>query len=140
LTVAWLANNTPEPGKRAILLGINGWGNLAGVFVSVLFTPRDRDEGYVRSFTVLLVCVLVAFAGFVLFRALLIRENRFRGKIVSGWSEHERTREELIGDVKVQETWTQELARKVGLMGLLGKLGMDEERRGDEKMTFRYGL
>ncbi|EGP87725.1 uncharacterized protein MYCGRDRAFT_58666, partial [Zymoseptoria tritici IPO323] len=84
LTVAWLANNTPEPGKRAILLGINGWGNLAGVFVSVLFTPQDRDEGYVRSFTVLLVGVLVAFAGFVLFRVLLVRENRFRERVVGG--------------------------------------------------------
>ncbi|KAI7547219.1 MFS general substrate transporter, partial [Hortaea werneckii] len=43
LSVAWLTNNTPEPGKRAILLGINGWGNLAGVFSSLLFTP-DQDE------------------------------------------------------------------------------------------------
>lgn len=33
LTVAWLANNTPDQGKRAILLGINGWGNMAGVSI-----------------------------------------------------------------------------------------------------------
>jgi hypothetical protein len=35
LTVAWLAQNTPSPGKRAIILGFNGWGNLAGVIGSV---------------------------------------------------------------------------------------------------------
>jgi hypothetical protein len=26
LTVAWLAGNTPETGKRSVMLGINGWG------------------------------------------------------------------------------------------------------------------
>ncbi|KJX96646.1 MFS transporter like protein [Zymoseptoria brevis] len=140
LTVAWLANNTPEPGKRAILLGINGWGNLAGVFVSVLFTPQDRDAGYVRSFTVLLVCVLVAFAGFVLFRVLLVRENRFRERIVNGWTEDDKAREELIGDVLVPERASSRFARIIGLEKLKGWLGWEEERRGDAKMTFRYGL
>jgi hypothetical protein len=35
LTTAWLANNTPAPGKRTLILGLNGWGNLAGVIGSV---------------------------------------------------------------------------------------------------------
>ncbi|SMR53409.1 unnamed protein product [Zymoseptoria tritici ST99CH_3D1] len=140
LTVAWLANNTPEPGKRAILLGINGWGNLAGVFVSVLFTPQDRDEGYVRSFTVLLVGVLVAFAGFVLFRVLLVRENRFRERVVGGWTEDDKAREDLIGDVLIEERGGKKFARAIGLEKVKAWFGWEEERRGDAKMTFRYGL
>jgi hypothetical protein len=34
LTVAWLSGNTPEPGKRALVLGVNGFGNLSGVIGS----------------------------------------------------------------------------------------------------------
>ena len=56
LTVAWLSGNTPgqshyryletsslltrcatEPGKRALVLGVNGFGNLSGVIGSQLF-------------------------------------------------------------------------------------------------------
>lgn len=32
ITVAWLAGNTPEPGKRTFILGINGFGNLGVCF------------------------------------------------------------------------------------------------------------
>jgi predicted MFS family arabinose efflux permease len=37
LTVAWLSGNTPEPGKRALVLGVNGFGNLSGVIGAQLF-------------------------------------------------------------------------------------------------------
>jgi hypothetical protein len=29
LTVAWIAGNTPEPGKRSVMLGVNGWGKVS---------------------------------------------------------------------------------------------------------------
>lgn len=137
LTVAWLTNNTPEPGKRAILLGINGWGNLAGVFSALLFTPEDEESGYVRPFVVTLVCVLVAFVGFAGFRVMLVRENRWREEGVCRlWTEEEREREEVRGDVPVDEA----RAGRVGLERWLVKLGGDGVRRGDEKFTYRYGL
>jgi MFS family permease len=140
LTVAWLANNTPEPGKRAILLGINGWGNLAGVFMSVLFTPEDRETGYVRPFAILLVCVSVSFAGFVAFRVFLVRENRFRDDVIRSWSEEEKERVQPMGDVPAGEHWGQRTARILGVSALAHRLGLGDERRGDEKMTFRYSL
>lgn len=31
LIAAWLANNTPWRGTRSVILGVNGWSNLAGV-------------------------------------------------------------------------------------------------------------
>jgi hypothetical protein len=57
LTAAWLSGNTPgmqfldhfilkggtniyiEPGKRSLVLGMNGFGNLAGIIGSELFQP-----------------------------------------------------------------------------------------------------
>lgn len=142
LTVAWLANNTPEPGKRAVLLGINGWGNLAGVFMSVLFTAEDRDTGYVRPFSIVLLCVLISFAGFAAFRLFLIRENtcRYRDDVIRSWSEEEKERERLMGDIPAGEHWGQRAAKRLGVLRLAHRLGMENERRGDEKMTFRYSL
>ena len=137
LTVAWLTNNTPEPGKRAILLGINGWGNLAGVFSALLFTPEDEKDGYVRPFFATLVCVGLAFAGFAVFRMMLIRENGRRDKIVAEMSEEERQREDIIGDVEVPSTFkgTRTFWDTVG-----SSLGLDGARRGDDKLTYQYSL
>lgn len=140
LTVAWLANNTPQPGKRAILLGINGWGNLAGCFIVVLFTPDDRKDGYVRSFVVLLVCVVGAFAGFIAFWVLLVRENRWRESVVRKWSGEERERELSHGDVQIPDTLGAEFARLIGIDRLTKWLGLEPERRGDNKLTFQYSL
>ncbi|KAI7172527.1 MFS general substrate transporter [Hortaea werneckii] len=141
LSVAWLTNNTPEPGKRAILLGINGWGNLAGVFSSLLFTPDQDESGYVRPFIFTLVCVLAAFVGYIAFWILLFKENRRRDQLIAAWDEEERQREERLGDVYIRDS-------EIGLGGrimtklrsLLGESSQIEGRRGDEKMTFRYSL
>lgn len=142
LTVAWLTNNTPEPGKRAILLGINGWGNLAGVFSALLFTPDDKKDGYVRPFFVTLVCVGLAFAGFAVFRLMLVRENDQRDKIVANWSESERREEDLMGNVEVSGSSARQrtLWDAAGGSGVLHRLGLDGARRGDDKLTYRYGL
>ncbi|KAF2718309.1 MFS general substrate transporter [Polychaeton citri CBS 116435] len=143
LTVAWIANNTPEPGKRAILLGINGWGNLAGVFSSLLFTPKDAETGYVRPFVATLVCVWASCAGFFGFRLFLISENKWRERLLSGWGADERIREEFDGDVEdriIHDRLGRRVWKASGLQTFTEKLGMDGIRRGDEKMTFRYGL
>lgn len=142
LTVAWLTNNTPEPGKRAILLGINGWGNLAGVFSALLFTPEDEKAGYVRPFVVTLICVGLAFAGFAVFRVLLLGTNGRRDAMIANWNDEDRAREESMGDVPVQHE-TRHGTRIWGKLQeghLLDRFGLDGARKGDDKLTFRYGL
>jgi len=134
LTVAWIANNTPEQGKRAILLGINGWGNLAGVFSALLFTPDDRLTGYIRPFIVTLVCVTASFAGFIAFWVLLVRENKWRDDQTASWTEEDKEREELLGDVGVNPTGFKHRLR-------LGAIpGQERGRQGDSKLTFRYSF
>lgn len=142
LTVAWLTNNTPEPGKRAILLGINGWGNLAGVFSALLFSPADRENGYIRSFTVTLFCVVGAFAGYIAFWVLVVRENKWRVDVTALWSTEEKEREEVLGDMPLpgSASGAQRVLKISRLRRVAERLGLQDGRRGDEKMTFRYGL
>lgn len=143
LTVAWLSNNFPEPGKRAIVLGINGWGNLAGVFSAMLFSPKYEKQGYVTPFYVTTLCVLIAFIGYIVFRALMVLENRRRERIVGGWSNAEIEREALKGDMPLpgSENGTMERVKNTRLLNAFVQWAeLDGCRRGDEKLTFRYSL
>ncbi|KAK5173768.1 uncharacterized protein LTR77_002449 [Saxophila tyrrhenica] len=140
LTVAWITNNTPEQGKRAILLGINGWGNLAGIFLALLFTPEDRKNGYIRPFIITLVCVMASFVGYIAFWVMLVRENKRRADIVAGWDENLTEREEVLGDVPVPTTGLARVWKATGFEAVARRLGLEDVRKGDGKMTFRYGL
>ena len=140
LTVAWLSNNTPDPGKRAIQIGINGWGNLAGIFLTFLFTQKDRRNGYIRPFIIMLLCVLASFAGYIALWTMLQRENRRRDAITATWTEEEKEREEVDGDLPVPLTWSQRLWHQSGMDAVARRFGLEDGRRGDDKMTYRYGL
>lgn len=133
LTVAWLTGNIeglppflapssspshyppilthPEPGKRAVVLGINGWGNLAGVLSSLLYAPKYAPD-YQTPFVVTLFLVAVAFVGYIGFRRALVRENAKRERRMKEWTVEEEEKE------------------RRGAGG----------RRGDERWVFRYGL
>ncbi|KAI5211018.1 MFS general substrate transporter [Aureobasidium subglaciale] len=142
LTVTWLSNNVPEPGKRAIVLGINGWGNFAGVISSMLFAPRFADDGYIIPFYITLACVLAAFVGYLTFRALIVAENHRRTRIVANWDDEEIRREAMFGDGAVVEekpfwAFTRKACR---LDSLRDWAEIDRSRRGDEKLTFLYSL
>jgi hypothetical protein len=141
LTVTWLSNNIPQPGKRALVLGITGLGNLAGVISSMLFTPKYADDGYIIPFYVTLVCVLTAFVGYLAFRALIVAENDRRTRIVADWTDDEVRREVIFGDSVVEEKGFRAfLIRVCRLNDLRDWAGVDRQRRGDEKLTFLYSL
>lgn len=40
LIAVWLAGNTPWKGTRSVMLGVNGWSNLAGVIAGQIFKSR----------------------------------------------------------------------------------------------------
>ncbi|KZM24792.1 uncharacterized protein EKO05_0003540 [Ascochyta rabiei] len=148
LTVAWISGNTPSPGKRALLLGINGWGNLAGVISALLFSPAFADTGYLVPFFWTLICVGCSAIGYVLFLRSLTRENERRRLLVDKWDSEERERERLdgMGPIVQKRRWVKRLVvaiRKSELMpGLADWLeeAVQGGRQGDEKMTFVYGL
>ncbi|KAI9774413.1 MAG: hypothetical protein M1840_004307 [Geoglossum simile] len=156
LTVAWLSGNTEEPGKRAIVLGINGWGNLAGVFSSLIFSPRYAPS-YKIPFYITFGTVLFAFLGYALFRWLLVKENAARRMTLEKWSPEEVEMElrygrgpPVVGRWKVpmlydrsktvrSEVWNTPLMARLGELWRTAD-GLGEVRRGDDKVTFCYGL
>jgi hypothetical protein len=148
LTVAWISGNTPSPGKRALLLGINGWGNLAGVFSALLFQPKYAESGYIVPFWWTLLCVSISAIGFVLFRRNLHRENTSRKALINSWSAEDIEREKLEGRgpfMKEHRILRVVIRRFKGIEKLKGitewlEQAVESGREGDEKMTFVYGL
>ena len=148
LTVAWISGNTPSPGKRALMLGINGWGNLAGVLSALLFRPQEAETGYIVPFAWTLIAVALAAGGYVFFLRNLRRENKRRRAIVAEWDAEEKEREksEGLGPLPSEFPLLERVIAVLKKRGLAPKLvGWLEEatqggREGDEKMTFEYGL
>lgn len=44
LLAVWLAGNTPWKGTRSVMMGVNGWANIAGVIAGQLFKTRYRPR------------------------------------------------------------------------------------------------
>jgi hypothetical protein len=148
LTVAWISGNTPSPGKRALMLGINGWGNLAGVLSALLFRPEEAATGYIVPFAWTLVSVALAAGGYVLFLRNIKRENARRRAIVHGWDMEERDAERVAGTGPApnEHPWTQKLLALLKKSDATPSLvrwleaAIQGGRQGDEKMTFEYAL
>ncbi|KAL1968168.1 hypothetical protein VTN77DRAFT_2003 [Rasamsonia byssochlamydoides] len=103
LIVAWLSGNTPEPGKRSLVIGVNGCGNLAGVIGAQLFKAQYAPR-YLLPFYVALALTIFAMAGFLSYRFVLRAVNRSKERKIQGWSQqqldHERTSSERYADKK----------------------------------------
>ncbi|KAF2032413.1 MFS general substrate transporter [Setomelanomma holmii] len=148
LTVAWISGNTPSPGKRALLLGINGWGNFAGVIAAILFRPKYAESGYIVPFWWTLASVTVSALGFLLLRRRLQAENTRRQAILSRWSEEAVALEhaEGTGPLAQDRSWAKRVIRLAKSNKRLTWLAAWLEdatqggREGDEKITFVYGL
>jgi hypothetical protein len=110
LTVAWLSGNTPEPGKRSLVLGVNGFGNLAGVIGSQLYKKRYAPK-YLLPFYVTLGFVAFALSGYTAYRFTLDAVNRRKMAIVA---------DKTIDEIQAER--------------------MGTTRYADRKWTFIYGL
>ncbi|KAF7561673.1 hypothetical protein G7046_g2451 [Stylonectria norvegica] len=110
LTVAWISNNNPEPGKRALCLGVNGFGNLGGVIGAQLYRKKFAP-GYRVPFFATLGFLSVALLGYLAYRVLLDIVNKKKTKLLSVMTEVEIENEKH-----------------------------DDRRYADNKLTFLYGL
>ncbi|EEP77203.1 predicted protein [Uncinocarpus reesii 1704] len=153
LTVAWYAGNIPDPGKRAIVLGINGYGNLAGIFAAQIFAPKYQEDSFRTPFLMTFGTTLLSLIGFVGLRIMLRMINDARKQYLHRWSEGDLADEHDSG-LGGKQHWGEGAPPLVVVGGglwdkyvrlLVGVklLGMDIDsalaRRGDEKMTFTYG-
>ncbi|KZP01733.1 major facilitator superfamily transporter [Calocera viscosa TUFC12733] len=110
ITAAWLAGNTPEPGKRTIILGINGWGNLAGIIGSELYLSKYAPD-YQYPLKVTLGLIVASFVGYAGVHVVLRLVNRSKAKKVASMTPEE---------IETENT--------------------SELRYADKKLTFVYGL
>jgi len=145
LTIAWFAGNLPETGKRSVVLGINGWGNLAGVFSSLLFKPKYGPDYFV-PFVVTLCLVLISFTGYTVFRQFLLSINADRRLQLNRWSEAEIEAERQHGEGPASDR------NRGSFVEMLSKVLKPEQqhrfkefvrlegRRGDGKITYQYTL
>jgi len=113
--------------KRSIIIGINGWSNLAGVIAGQLYKTkyaphcklllapliqRIVDRMISDRFPLLVTMILIAIgaSGFIGMRGLLMWENRKRQRVTSTWAPADFANERE-----------------------------SRKRRGDMKLSFRYG-
>ncbi|KAK7926593.1 transporter [Apiospora marii] len=110
LLAVWLAGNTPWKGARSVMLGVNGWSNIAGVIAGQIF--KDKYAPRYEVPLIITICIMVAGAcGLVFIRFMYQRENRKRAREIADWDE---------------QRFAEESASQV--------------RRGDQRHTFMYGL
>ncbi|KAJ4270559.1 hypothetical protein NW762_002247 [Fusarium torreyae] len=110
LTMAWLSGNTPEPGKRALVLGVNGFGNLGGVIGAQLYRQRYKPH-YKLPFYVTLGFLAIALVGYVSYRFMLAAVNKRKRALLDTMTPEEVESERL-----------------------------NDRRYADKKLTFMYGL
>ncbi|EJT98502.1 MFS transporter [Dacryopinax primogenitus] len=110
ITTAWIAGNTPEPGKRTVVLAINGWGNIGGIIGSEIYIPQYGPD-YRYPLTISLVLLCCCWVGYVVVNLYLRYVNHTRAKIVANMTPEELERE-----------------------------NKDATRYADKKLTFVYGL
>ncbi|OQV10578.1 hypothetical protein CLAIMM_14555 [Cladophialophora immunda] len=103
ILIAWLAGNTPEPGKRTVLLGINGYGNLGGIIGSELFLSKYGPT-YRWPLKVTVALVAASWVGFALYHFELRYANHYRAKCLARMTpeeiEDERTNDKRYADKK----------------------------------------
>ncbi|RHZ67110.1 hypothetical protein CDV55_107553 [Aspergillus turcosus] len=103
LTMAWLSGNTPAPGKRVLVIGVNGFGNLAGVIGAQLFRSHYGPT-YLVPLHATLGFIAFSLVGYTAYRFTLRAVNQHRARKISSWSEvdveNERNSDKRLGDKK----------------------------------------
>ncbi|KAK1835711.1 high-affinity nicotinic acid transporter [Podospora conica] len=105
LTTAWLSTNTPAPGKRAWVLGVNGWGNLAGVIGSQLYRAEYAPT-YRTPFLATLGFVAASLVGYLSYRFTLEAVNGRRAAIGHVKSHAEAQTERRDDERYADRKWT----------------------------------
>ncbi|KAK6216957.1 major facilitator superfamily transporter [Colletotrichum tabaci] len=105
LTVAWLSGNTPEPGKRSLVLGLNGFGNISGIIGAQLY--RAQYKPYYRiPFYATLGFVAAALVGYLSYRFTLAAVNRKKLEIIRHKSQEDIEKERVDGTRYADKKWT----------------------------------
>ncbi|OAA65321.1 Major facilitator superfamily domain, general substrate transporter [Niveomyces insectorum RCEF 264] len=98
LISASLMNNTPSPGKRVLVMGVQGYGNLGGVIAGQLFLSKYAPK-YRFPFYVSLGLLAFGWFCYLAYRMSLVYQNKRRAKIIANWTP-EQIAEENANDIR----------------------------------------
>lgn len=100
-----MLTNSPQA-SRAVVLGLNGWSNIAGVIAGQLFKSKYAPS-YHFPLIVTMILIAVGMLGFCLVRVLYMVENRCRRKEMANWDESRFALEESSVDRRGDQrrTW-----------------------------------
>ncbi|KAI9878798.1 MAG: hypothetical protein M1830_010482, partial [Pleopsidium flavum] len=98
------------PGKRTVILGINGWGNLGGIIGSELYLSKYGPD-YHWPLKVTVGLIAASFIGYLAYHFELKAANRYKSKKIA-----QMTPEEIEDE------------------------NLNDKRYSDKKWTFVYGL
>lgn len=91
------------PGKRSLVIGVNGFGNLAGVIGSQLFRS-EYGPTYLIPLHATLGFIAFSLVGYTAYRFMLRAVNKYRIRKMLTWSEldieNERDNDLRLGDKK----------------------------------------
>ncbi|KAK3667341.1 hypothetical protein LTR22_001857 [Elasticomyces elasticus] len=109
LLAVWIAGNTPWKGTRSVIMGVNGWSNIAGVIAGQLFKSKYRPR-YETPLIITMAIMVFGICGLGFLKFMYLRENKKRARDIANWDEADFASE-----------------------------AASTERRGDQKRTFMYG-
>lgn len=109
LVASWLTDNVPDRGTRSIVIGLNGYSNIAGVIAGQLYKSKYAPS---YNFPLKITMILISFgaAGYTTMRCIYMFVNKKRAKTTATWT-LEQVEEEF----------------------------RNSKRRGNRKLTFVYG-
>ncbi|TDZ28800.1 Major facilitator-type transporter hxnP [Colletotrichum spinosum] len=109
LLAVWLAGNTPWKGTRSVVMGVNGWSNIAGVIAGQIFKSKYAPR-YEIPLIITMIIMACGICGLLFLKYMYRLENKKRAREIRTWDE------------------TQFAAEATSV-----------ERRGDQRRTFMYG-
>jgi len=102
---SFLANNTPVPGHRILLFGINSMCNIGGVVQSEIFLPKYAPT-YKQPFYISLGMMSAAWLGFLGLFFFVRYQNRWRARKIASMTQEE-IEEEISSDRRMSDKkWT----------------------------------
>ncbi|KAH8653886.1 major facilitator superfamily transporter [Xylariales sp. PMI_506] len=109
LVNASLLNNTPNPGKRMLVVGVSGLGNVGGVIAAQIFLSKYQPT-YLIPFYIALSLSVVGWLFYFSYRLGMIYQNKKRARIIANWTEEqieeENTNDVRLGDMKYTFVYT----------------------------------
>jgi MFS family permease len=85
LVAAWLSSNTPDKATRAIVMGLFGWANLAGVVAGQIWLSEYAPT-YRVPLMITMILVAIGIVGFLFMRGVYMYANYKRRRLVATWT------------------------------------------------------